>query len=993
MAYQPLLNEDNKADIADIKAQSEPVDSTEAIQREAIARKICSEAQKLSKGKKEAKDVKKYLEEKIQRTKTKIIEDDLNGAITLPEGKDNITFPKTWLAKAIQDLHVLDDQLNGINSQYITVKDDQGNDCQVLYRDGSTTGYTPQEAKDRDERANYTIMGLNYLDAAISLIKTKNENNAEQDYIDIQKKAKHFVSLMMQMGIKDHKKQADARARFLHQHVIPLITEKTGLSKSKAAEQLADILSFSNLDQANCPVATQFDVQGKSLLHIDIPMSGSINPDLKQELEKIRDFKHTLGTPWANLDIDWFDKLKPHVKDQICLHADDLISGRMISTRLLDTLTGARFAGEDRAYDLFPDQEEKDEKDQKHMEGESPTPKLISQGFHSGNPGHKNNNKEANLVATERTLGQLKTQAGKKNVVILSLTTLIRGFGFEYDIERQTADLLDRKGEDELKNIGYINLPLHGSRLFLSPIMDGAQKIFEIAENLLKIENKGPEFESDKAKLLFLRTRINEMLERIEQQQFSPTENDNLIIAAYINKMVQIINKYHDLTGEETFALIICCKSGKDRTAVQRLMDLINDIVDYSLPFGPSNQQDIDNLEKEVRRIVTRVSPPSKLAGMAGATLGAGGIIKSIDGSGPLRLTKDLSRATPIEWDDGNTSGLARKTTEDRHGLPPDPDSFIQRHKKLWKVLASIGVFLLGAGLCVTVVGIAVGLPVMVGSAAMISTGLGISFMGLSSLMSGAKGFWKTLAKAAVIAGGIVLCLTGVGIIPGAAMLAAVVPAIGQAVSAVVGAGLITNGIYDLRYKPTLGGKALGLAKVIGGAFLVVSGLGLLATVAGKVASLLTSTNVVNTVTATLSTWTATIATAATAAFVGLGIVFSGTKPRKKNVEMTKLVSTAKKGRQSDAQEGANNKEINKLLSKASLASDPVRNLAASHETPTVAAATSDTTATHKTSLWHDPSRNSSVFDSQEQQPEANTNANKTTPALTPAASSEDEHR
>lgn len=728
----------------------------------------------------------------------------------LGEADKGPSFAKSHLAYAIQQLHLLDDKLDGIHSEYKIVKvtDQKGkeHEHQILYRDASQTDYTPRKAKNRRDYVNYTIMGLNYLDAALSLLKAEEKKPTDEEYKQIREQCvKFFINIQHST---DPKKE---RARFLHRVVIPFLATKMKIKKSKAEKRLGQIINFSNFDQPNCSIATKFKVAETDFLHIDVPMSGAIPPEVYADLEQIKNNFHDQA-----MGIVWFDELKPDVKKQIHLHAQDILAGRMISTRLLDAIPGVRFGGEDRIYDVS---EEK--------------PAVVSEGFHSGNPAHIfKGNKKANHDATVNSLNQYKELTGKKNVVIMSLTTPL--FLIEGQYENQTATIIDENLKINNDTFGLVNAPAHGLRRMVAREMQGYDKIEKIVK---VVTNDQASNDQDKAKL----NRYVAEIAAIQKRIFEPTENDNLEIANRINKIVRILNKYKDTTGED-FAFVIVCKSGKDRTGLQRIFNFISDVTEYLVDKMRGSEKE---LEIEARKAITRVNPPGKQAGMAGGSLGAAGVMSSINGFWPIKY---LTRATPVKWDDGNTTDIARKTANERKGLPEDPDVKFWQRPRLWKTLAAVGALLFGIGLCATGIGSIVGIPSIVASIAVITAGAGATFLSLGLLAGQGNKIGKI---GAVVTGliGIGLCATGIGAIVGIPMLAGVGAVyagqamvwMGQAISCGAGLGLAASGIADTITKPTFGGKLFGVAKLIAGGLLFASGLGFLGAIIGKVVSILPS--------------------------------------------------------------------------------------------------------------------------------------------------------
>lgn len=200
--------------------------------------------------------------------------------------------------------------------------------------------------------------------------------------------------------------------------------------------------------------------------------------------------------------------------------------------------------------------------------------------------------------------------------------------------------------------------------------------------------------ESSANKLAALSAAIEEY-ERVRSGSgWFDSENGNLSLATAAADMAHRIN---DLKGKQHIAVVMVCRSGKDRVGLARVKSSKDAIYNHITRDKPMPAVVLATQEQSVRHAVVQSGQVKKSAGMQGGTQGANGIKSDTEGG------------IPKSWDDGQAQ-LVEKTASYNKELPPEPGV-----NKLKVALGVLGV-LIGIGLCLTVVGSAVGIPLLGGS-------------------------------------------------------------------------------------------------------------------------------------------------------------------------------------------------------------------------------------------------------------------------------------
>ncbi|MDR3491553.1 MAG: hypothetical protein P4M12_05845 [Gammaproteobacteria bacterium] len=636
--------------------------------------------------------------------------------------------------KAIDALHVLKDEANGINSKY--VKLNGNNNQQVLLRDA-----TEQNNRDyKDTYHSWAIMGLNYFNAAKKLLLAHGKEIPSDLLNYFNENAKSFFE-----KISKNVEPEVQLGRMVNSVLVPCLANALKISKKKVEKQLAEVKDFCNFDHLTISVATLtsvgiLDKDGKEVkkiivLHIDVPMCGNIDDTLQKQYEDLALYHKS---PSKELEeeiekIAWYKDQPNYIKSLIASHADPILNGKMIPTQLRKYLPGLRNAGEERLIDVE-------------------TGDLIYSGYHSGNPGHllgkgKHKN-EVNQLATDQSVGQLARLIGVSHINIQTLLSPVnRGFSDDADLATQVSNAVRHNNEEN-------NMSLHHSNTALNPWRRAG---FNWATNIINAFGRKlePNFKIIGADILWSHAKGLVKTEKVDQKTFDKlqvaiaeyeklrsgsslfdSENANLSLVSAVKVMAHMANQVsRALDQGDLLAEIDPCQSGKDRQGLARIK-AHNDALMLHITgsISPGKDEKLKKQEQNIRHRMAQSGQVRKQAGLQGGTLGAEGIKTDTTGAVPASWIKD-KKETPI----------IEKTASYNKKIPKNPDKAKRWYKnpKFW--LGAVGL-LIGMGLCATGIGALVGAPLV---AATVSTLVGATMVNIvagSSIAVGALAVAGTAA-------------------------------------------------------------------------------------------------------------------------------------------------------------------------------------------------------------------------------------------------------
>lgn len=715
----------------------------------------------------------------------------------------DLTTSKHRFSDAILELNLLADREKGINSEYkevevsvpiheskseheskeISSSQAQVPKVKVLYRDASN----PLDPEPTPY-ANWAIIGLNYIHAAIKLSEIVYGKKVDKEKIT-------KIALAFMENIKESDAPEETLGRMIHSALIPYVKELLpNLLSEDIEEQLAQIRDFNNFDQPTFVVATRSKIDvvsnaakkihGDSIDHleIDVPMTGGLTPNQRKEYEAIKKDNIDANNGEDKKQSDkltlpkWYQEQPDHIKKLIKHHADDVLAGRMISNQLRKQLAGVRNGGHDFIYVKS-----------KKTKGQ---PKCIFETYHTSNPAHEH----TDTAADKQNIRQLGQLMGADHVVLCDLTSNVPIIGegeipyFQQDkgvnprteravkaVEAENDPLKgkakqtqkkhekenvhDKKEEPTQKNspkFHHSKLPAHLHRIYLSNKYDGVdfirqQAVYirdyldrkldpkvdakEISHIKTKLDdaNKLNDFKENKKRLNLLISEYDE-IRTLLGRSLLDDENNNLILASIAAELVFYVN---ELCGPNYLALDEFCKSGKDRGGLLRLMmsidattRFITEDIHVLTPSDKIAQRD------EVAKSLTRSNQIGAQAGYIGNVLGASGVLGSVKYALPAYLKQDSM--SPISAKTArynkkipkNPDRYNKKIPENPDGydkkIPKKPDS--SKKSKSWvKGLLYIGGVLVGGALCATGIGAVVGVPIIATAIITGSLGLGVT--------------------------------------------------------------------------------------------------------------------------------------------------------------------------------------------------------------------------------------------------------------------------
>jgi hypothetical protein len=715
-------------------------------------------------------------------------------------------------SKAIEQLNLLADLRKGIISRYETHTID-GEAHRVLYRDAREQK-TPV-VYDPTAYEPWAIMGVNYLHAAWKIFELEPDQEfTEQLKNTLKKNALEFLQAM-----RSSVNPEAALATMIHTNIIPLLMEqypfkgpdKTASEKQEIVKKmLEEARDFGNFDQATATVITHTKVAvvGEEYrqkhggydaynLDINVPMTGGLTDEQQKQYEALK-ADTTKNEPELEATIPWYkEQRSPLIRKLIRRHAKDVLAGRMISTQLRKHLAGIRNGGEEFIYASSDKQLEQ---------------KLIFSDTHSGNTAHEFNDTRADTESVKQ-LGKL-TDA--EHVVVLDLTTDLPIKGLEggkllgllgkKSVNPRTAAAVKKAAKEskELKEsqtkYHHSSLTAHQSRSFVPNSYTGVDFIrkqaAQVVASLINETKRPSSIQSpDKTDLpdrikSTLSTiskddhntkKLQSLIKQYDQvrksigDSLADDENKNLMLASISAQLVYYVNT---LCKTTFLTLDEFCKSGKDRGGLLRLV-MNRDAMSMFIADSADSKHaakiaGLDKSELAQRHQVSIALTASNQigfeAGMTGNVLGTFGTLASVEWA----LPDDLN---PSKHSD--ISPIHAPTASYGKHIPKNPN---ENSILTWK---NVGIFFgiaLGAALTISGVGAMFGVPILA-AIGVATAGAVIGIPSLASSYYALKGFmrtgvatlkqprvWLSLGMAAL---GAALCITGIGAIIGAPLIAA----------------------------------------------------------------------------------------------------------------------------------------------------------------------------------------------------------------------------
>ncbi|GEM_PF-6721310 len=546
---------------------------------------------------------------------------------------------RDYLSHAIQQLHILQDGRNGIQSQFVKVEV-EGVEHHVLYRDAKL-----QDTKKKYDPGyeNWAIMGLNYLNAARKLLSVCYNISPDKYESQIQTIATKFFD-----QIKTSKDPQTEMTVMVQEILIPFLVEtlkpaieahlkKNGQEvsekvkkemfdqlRNRLQKELVEVRDFCNFDQPAYSLATltQIDHGGKSkeILQVDVPMCGGFTDKQKKEFQ-------LLANPSTKSDaletIDWFQAENDRVKKLIRHHAKDILEGRMTSTQLRKFIPGIRNAGEVRLFDVT----------------DPVNDRQIIQIHHSGTLAHLLPTKAASFAATVEGMQQAKNLMGAKYTYTHSLLSPSNPFQSSKDSDHFLVSQMQQAAPEskiEFANSALNPLRYVESRIENHSIVNAASRLIREhsskSQSDDKEQNEAPVPPEKMALIEKLKTVMRKYHNIYRGKSPLHSENTNLRLAALRNIMADLINQ---IMGEsnlverakvdddfaKVWAVIVLCRSGKDRAGLVEFKT-VND----AILLDTTEKLAGCGLEKHIVQRMAHAGHIRKRAGLNGGTLGACGI-------------------------------------------------------------------------------------------------------------------------------------------------------------------------------------------------------------------------------------------------------------------------------------------------------------------------------------------------------------------------------